>query len=73
MWLMGRKDIEEGEETEEVSYDTPRYFLLLHSNKCYSRLVQTTFIRKKVTLTYFKPENSPRKEDLVTARQKKIT
>ena len=53
MWLVGRKDIEEGEEKEEVSYNTPRYFTVLYGNVCYSRLVQRTFIAKKVTLTYF--------------------
>ena len=53
VWLVGRKDIEEEEETEELSYDTPRYFLLLHSNVCYSRLVQTTFITKKSNTDIF--------------------
>ena len=47
---------------------------------CYCIVIYVTvdwfkqyLLEKKVTLTYFKPENSPRKEDLVTARQKKIT
>ena len=70
MWLVGRKDIEEEEEIEGASYNTPRYLMVLYSNVCYSRLVQTIFIRKKVTLTYFKPKNSQRKEDLVMTRQK---
>ena len=47
VWLVDRKDIEEEEEKEGVSYNTPRYLMVLYSNVCYSRLVQRTFIAKK--------------------------
>ena len=53
VWLVDRKDIEEEEEIEGASYNTPRYLMVLYSNVCYSRLVQRTFIAKKVRLTYF--------------------
>ena len=47
MWLVDWKDIEEEEEIEGASYNTPRYLMALYSNVCYSRLVQRTFIEKK--------------------------
>ena len=53
MWLVDRKDIEEEEEIEGASYNTPRYLMVLYSNVCYSILVQRTFIAKELTLTYF--------------------
>ena len=55
---------------EGASYNTPRYLMVLYNNVCNGILVQRTFIAKKVRLTYFLPENSQTKEDLVMVRQK---
>ena len=47
VWLVDRKDIEEEEEKEGASYNTPRYLMVLDGKVCYSRLIQRTFIAKK--------------------------
>ena len=47
-WVLqvGREDIEEEQEKEEVSYNTLRFFKVLYGNVCYSRLVKGHSLKK---------------------------
>ena len=53
VWLVDRKDIEEEEDIEGASYDTPRYLKVLYSNVCLVQWFKGHLLQKKVRLTYF--------------------
>ena len=47
VWLVDRKDIEEEEEIEGASYNTPKYLMVLYSNVCLVHWFKGHLLQKK--------------------------
>ena len=49
VWLVDRKDIEEEEEIEGASYNTPKYLMVLYSNVCLVHWFKGHLLQKSKT------------------------